>query len=151
MLTLRIYRNELQKTESVEEDEARLAESVEEEDDYKPFASHIEKYGPEGGMHEEEVQYDYYDSRSDLYSKIYHKKDLKKDVRNRETPPPFETDLRPPKYVVRSKSPTVEKMEYDRFRESRSANIPLERQSINSFKGEQWESHERYLSDAEDG
>jgi hypothetical protein len=151
VLTLRIYRNELQKTESVEEDEARLAESVEEEDDYKPFASHIEKYGPEGGVHEEEVQSDYYDSRSDLYSKIYHKKDLKKDLRNRETTPPLETDLRPPKYVVRSKSPTVEKMEYDRFRESRSANIPLERQSVTSFKGEQWESHERYLSDAEDG
>ncbi|KAJ2956586.1 hypothetical protein NQZ79_g7578 [Umbelopsis isabellina] len=85
-----------------------------------------------------EVQTEYYKSRPELYSKISHKNDLRRE------------SLLVPSIAPGRKSPTLEKMEYDRFKGRRSSNIPLERESsIQNYRADIPSTSTQDLGDTE--
>lgn len=85
-----------------------------------------------------EVQTEYYQSRPDLFSKISHKNDLRRE------------SLAVPTTAPGQKSPTLERMDYERFKGRRSSNIPLERESsIKNFSADNSSTGTQDLGDSE--
>ncbi|KAG2187619.1 hypothetical protein INT44_005308 [Umbelopsis vinacea] len=129
---IRMYLNELQ--DSNEEYVIGMNQTMQDvEDEYKPmvpdFKYHSWKQDPT-----EDTNRDLYDSRATLYSKIYQKNVLRqKDYMKQSL-----GSLHPPEYTPQPniKSPTLERMEYSRFKEHGAGHVPLEREGMNLSPGE---------------
>ncbi|GAB5585727.1 hypothetical protein Unana1_00627 [Umbelopsis nana] len=145
VLTVRIYRSELRASERTEEYYDSMKEHMDEEYDTRPVYPLIEKQDFERDIPGEDAQPEFYESRSAIYSKISHKKNLKKS----NTLKLNEDNLHPPAHSIRIKSPTVEKLDYDSFRGHRTGEIPLERQSV-TFRNEQLTSNASEATEQED-
>jgi hypothetical protein len=105
-----------------------------EEEEYKPMVSDL-KYQSYKQDPTEDTNRDLYDSRSTLYSKIYQKNVLKQ----RDAVKQSLGSLHPPEYTPQPniKSPTLERMEYSQFKEHGTNRLPLEREDMNTYSGEQ--------------